>query len=130
LKIVADVKVRRAIVIEIVKHGREAHIPRNRAQRLAIFVQEISVGPTDWRKFSLAIVSIKHVGFAQFIHDPVDDFHPVGVPAGDHRLPVHRANAEGPTGSENGGFAVVGHVEVEVSIAIDVRQSHGGGAGA
>src|SRR5438093_9583574 len=62
--IIANIKVRESVAVEIAESCGQPPIQRLRGQWLACFIEKCALGPGDWTEMSFAIVEIKHIGFA------------------------------------------------------------------
>src|SRR5436309_2502056 len=124
LKIVAHIDVRKAVAIEVVEHDREAQIPRRAFERFALLSQKRPIRPRHWRENSLAVIEVKHVRLAQFDQQAIDNLQPSALPAGDLRLAIDVADGNRSAASQNSVLPIIGYVEIERAVAVDVRQRH------
>src|SRR4030095_12159026 len=74
-------------------------------------------------------VQVKSVRFAKFDQSPVDDLKPARPASGDGVLAIDIADRELSAAAKNRKFAVVGDVQIQVAIAVDVRKGGGVRAG-
>ena len=139
VKVIADVNVRRAVAIDIVEHDRERPVIGH-GDRAAVLTEKRPVRPTERKEPALPVVAVKPIRFAVFQNagNRIHSETPLQVGRGD-RLSVHRQELE--LAIEGGDFEasigfippgagpVVGHIEVQKTIAIDVGQGQGGAAG-
>ena len=120
LKIVANINVRPAVLVDIADHHRQAQIPKRLPDRLAVFVEPIAVRPVDVGEVAATVVEVEKIRLADFDHVAAHDADAVGVPAGDHLLAIDRAHRHRTARAQDGGLAVVGDVNVEVAVAVHV----------
>ena len=124
--VVADVNIRRPVAIQIPKRRCQCPIQWRTRQRFATFVQKRPVGPGQWRETPLPIVEINHVRFAIFHAIPIFQYEALIKRWGKGHLAVHLDHLElvklRPIPRIIG--AIIGHIEVQRAIAINIGQGH------
>ena len=123
LEIVADVDVGRAVAVEVAKNHGETHVPRFGFERRAVFTKERPARPGHRGEHALAVVQVEHVRFTEFDQAALDDFELARPAAGDGVLAVDLADRDISAAAKNRNFAVVGDVEIQVTVAVHVRKS-------
>ena len=134
LEVVADKEVGGAVAVDILETDGQRPVVGVFLERLAVFVEESAAGERDWREAARAVIEIEAIRFGilethQAIFLNADDVmllefrdDGVGIP-----LP-HHGSVEGAYVGRveiaNRMFFVVADVEVEVAVAVDVRQGH------
>ena len=68
--IIADIKVRRAIAVQVAKSRRQTPVHRSGGELLAILIQKCAIRPRDRSKMRGAIIQIKLIGLAVFEQAP------------------------------------------------------------
>ena len=127
-KIIAHIKVRQPVAVEVTKHHGETPIRRRAGKGSAIFVEKHSHVPTHWRKPAAATVDVEEVPFTPLYH-----FQGAAGGRQSHkavaRLDTHRAIRQPARRDPQPGRiilervgTVIGDVEVEVAVAIHVGQ--------
>src|SRR6266498_2569006 len=123
VEVVADVDVRRPILVHVAEHDRQTPIPRNSPQRLSRFIHEDPVGPWYWHEMTFTVVQIQNIRFPQFEQpapwrklELVTIFRPKLEPAID----LQKIKA----GASHGGTAIVRDIEVQRAISIHIPQRH------
>ena len=141
-KVVADVDIGRAVAIEVANHHGESPIARRGSQGRPLRVEEEAVGPGQGHEAAAARIAKEGVRLAEFVMQhsyaaigqrPVCKLKAVrpfrigqwpAVDGRDDRPPVVLAQCELHRRLiANGGGAVVGDVEVQQTVAVEVRQS-------
>ena len=136
MKIIANVKVGRAIAIEVAEHGGQTPVI-GRADRLAVFAKESSVGPVHRHKAAVAGVAEEDVSFAVFQDAAaIVETEAAGKFGCRRRASVHSeelehavsdGHAEPDVGHvTHGVIAVVDDVEVEQTVTVNVGECHRG----
>ena len=125
--IVADINIRRPIAVEIAEHHGQSPLLWRGTEGFARFIQKRAVGPGDGCKPPVALVAVENVGF------PFLDHLDLAVAVKEPDETLFRRDADfaldNPRGDfgrgaivARGGNPIIGHVEIEVSVAIHVRQ--------
>src|SRR6266568_8427879 len=111
-EIVADVDVRRPILIHVAEHTRQTPIPRHSRQRLSHLIQEDPVGPWYRHEMTFTVVQIQNIRLPQFEQpapwrkfELVTIFRPKLEPAIDFQ--------EIKAGAAHGGTAIVRDIKVQ-----------------
>ena len=128
LEIVAHIDVGKAVAVHVADLDREPEI-RGGRDRTPFRVAERLL-PRRRREPALAVVEIQHVGLAELVELALDDPQAVGETAGDDRLAVHHAGRDRRAVAEDRLGREVALVEVQVAVAVDVREGQRGPAGA
>ena len=135
-KIVAEINVRRAVVVDVAKHHRQSPVVRRFLQRLSLFIKKRSVGKRNRSELPTAFVAQKHISFAVFLDLSVfAQLKPPNqirlrnrstVDAQYDRLSVDRVPVEtGLRVISDGVRAVIGNIKVQIPVAINVGQGQG-----
>ena len=131
-KVVAHVEVGPAIAIEVTEHGAEAPVGRRRSEFLTILIKECALGPRDRSKVSSALIEVEEIPLPA-----LQDFC-AAIPFAHRDKAILRRHPDRPIGFPSrldsqtrrlvfeGGGPVVGDVEVEITIPIDVGQRQRG----
>ena len=130
--IVAHVDVRQPVAVDVAKHRRQPPIARRLGQRLAVLVEKRTGRPGHGRKPAFAVIEVQKIAFANF-----DDFDSAALRGQSHETVGgrhHHFAVHQPGLDFHAGFVpvhdgpIVGHVQVQVAVPIDVRQRHRGAA--
>ena len=126
LEVIADVNVRVSVAVDVPHLNRQPEILRS-AHGLAVGIQE-GLFPGGGLEATFPVIDPQDIRVSEFHHEAVDHLHPVGMAAGDHRLPIdHAGGDEGPI-AQDGLDREIAAVHVEIAVAIDVGQRHRRGA--
>src|SRR5207249_6903037 len=63
-EIIADIYIRRAVAIDIVKHHGQAPVVRRLPEWSSLFILKGSIGEGERRESRTAVIAIQHIGFA------------------------------------------------------------------
>ena len=143
MKIVAHVNVRGTVSGEIVEPHAEPPVAKRLLQGSSVFIEKGAIGKGQRGEPPAAIVEVETIRFAVLDDFPAEtQIETVGkvrsrgrpaVHLDDDRAIVDHLDFEpGGRAVANGGGTIVHHVEIQIAVAVDVRQGHrhaGGGAG-
>ena len=125
MKIIAHVKIRSTVAVQIAEHSRKTPVMRWSGKGIAIFVKKRSFGPGQLGEFAATQISIEPMRLAVFQHTAVGhEFQVLAVLGPDHPPPadVQQSHAR----RANRCRPVVCDIQIQVSVAIDVGQRAGG----
>src|SRR6185503_17126654 len=123
-EVVADVDVRRSILIHVAEHDRQTPIPRNSRERLSRFIAEDPVGPWHRHEMTFTVIQIQHIWLPELEQPaPWRKFEVVTIlrPKLEPAIDLQKIEA----GASHGGTAIICDIEVQRAIAIHIPQRHG-----
>ena len=133
-EVIADVKVGPAISIEVSEQGAQAPVGRWGVKFSAVLVKERALRPGDRSEVASALIEVEKIPFTA-----LQDFS-AAIPLAHRDESVFRSDLDGSVGLPSGfhsqtgrlvlegGAPVIGHVEIQVAVTIDVGQCQGGGS--
>ncbi len=89
---------------------------------MTVLVEKCPARPPHRGEDARAIVQIKHVRLPQLDEMALDQFETLGPPARDLRTAIDQACRNLSTAAQDRNLPVIGHVEIQVSVPIDVGQ--------
>src|SRR6266571_5147382 len=127
MKIIAHVKIRSTIAVQIAEHSRKAPVARWFGEGLAVFVKKRAFGPRHLGEFAATQIAIEQMRLTVFEHTAFRCvLKPIPILGPDHALTTDIEHSK--AGRANGCCAIVGNIQVQVPVAIDVGQGSGHGS--
>ena len=120
--VVGNEQIRGVIAVHVAENHAQALVAVRPGERLAGVCPETAIGPVQQRKPAVSVVQVKLIRLAVFKHLVVDELDPVRVRAADGKRSVGPHDVEFPAVLEHRLGTVVGDVQVEVVVAIDVGE--------
>ena len=122
LKIVAHIDVGEAVLVDVAHLHCQTEVPRRR-HRFALLVEEPFGIP--WHRFEVApaIIPVEHVRLTHFLQAAIDKAQAFCVRPCQLPLAIDLFQVGTSAGLKNCERPVVGDVQIQITVAIDVRQS-------
>src|SRR6516164_1942671 len=119
-RIVTNINIGITIAVQIAKRDRQTLVTRNFGQRFSVFINESSVQPRHRGEVPFAIIQVKDIGFAQFKHSIAYELDPLRVTTSGCGFAVYISERKGAAGPDDGIYPVIGYVQVQGSVAVNV----------
>ena len=122
LEIVANVEIGKTISIDVAKHRRKTKIGRRRSERFALGCQKCAIGPGGAPEMPMTVIDVERIGFSNLDHMAVDNLYARGVAARNDVAAIDLPDRNRPATSQDRNLAIIGDVQVQVAVAIDISE--------
>ena len=132
-EIVAHVEIRPSVTIQVAEQGAQPPVGWRGFQFPPVLIQECALGPGNGGEVSAPLIEVEEISFSL-----LEDFG-AAIPFADHQETVGWRHADAPIGLASGFDSqarrmvlegcrpVVGDVQIEVAVSVDVGQGQRGG---